>query len=166
MNINFLILLLSALVPMVMGFIWYNPKVFGTIWMQEAGITEDKMKNSPMVKIFLLSFLFSVMLAFVLQFMVIHQYSLYSLVADTVKEGDTTSADAQWLTTSLETYGHKFRSFKHGCLHGFLAGLFFILPIVGTNSLYERRSAKYIFINAGFWTVCATLMGGIICQFS
>ncbi len=29
MKLNFLIILAAALIPMVMGFIWYNPKIFG-----------------------------------------------------------------------------------------------------------------------------------------
>jgi hypothetical protein len=37
MNINFLAVLVTALVPMVMGFIWYNPKVLGIAWMRAAG---------------------------------------------------------------------------------------------------------------------------------
>jgi hypothetical protein len=30
MTPNFLIILLAAIVPLIIGFIWYNPKVFGT----------------------------------------------------------------------------------------------------------------------------------------
>ena len=63
MEINYLVILLAALVPMVMGFIWYNPKVFGAAWMVAAEITEDKMKNPPMAKIFILSFIFALLLA-------------------------------------------------------------------------------------------------------
>jgi len=33
MEINFLILLAATLAPMVIGFIWYHPKLFGTAWM-------------------------------------------------------------------------------------------------------------------------------------
>ncbi len=165
MDINFLVILLAALVPMVMGFIWYNPKVFGTAWMAAAGISaEDKMKNPPMVKIFIVSFIFSLLLAFIMMPMVIHQMSLFSLVADDLKPGDTTSATAQWFQTSMETYGKNFRTFKHGALHGFIAGIFLVLPIIGTNALYEGKSTKYILISVGFWTVCMTIMGGIICQ--
>jgi len=37
------------------------------------------------------------------------------------------------------------------------------LPIIGTNALFERKSAKYIFINAGYWIVTLGVMGAIIC---
>ncbi|MBK9401367.1 MAG: DUF1761 domain-containing protein [Bacteroidetes bacterium] len=166
MNINFLLILITALVPLVVGTIWYNPKVFGRAWMQAAEMTEEKMKNPPMVKIFLLSFLFAFLLAFSMQFMVIHQYHLYSLVADTVKPGDTTSVDALWLNSSLESYGKLFRTFKHGAFHGLLTGIFMVLPIIGTHALYEKKTAKYIFINAGYWMVSMMIMGGILCQWA
>lgn len=46
MEINFLALLVAAISTLVVGFIWYNPKVFGTIWMKESGMTEEKMKGA------------------------------------------------------------------------------------------------------------------------
>lgn len=63
----------------------------------------------------------------------------------------------------MNDYGTAFRTFKHGVLHGVLAGIFIVLPVLGTNALFERKSAKYIFINSGYWIVTLGLMGGIIC---
>ena len=39
MEINFITFLAAAVVTLVIGFIWYNPKVFGTIWMRENNFT-------------------------------------------------------------------------------------------------------------------------------
>jgi hypothetical protein len=44
-------------------------------------------------------------------------------------------------------------------------GLFFALPVMGTNALFERKGFKYIAINVGYWTVTLALMGGVICHF-
>ncbi|HPH81947.1 MAG TPA: DUF1761 domain-containing protein, partial [Flavobacteriales bacterium] len=66
----------------------------------------------------------------------------------------------------MSKYGNTFHTFKHGVFHGVLAGIFFALPVLGINSLFDRKSFKYIAINAGFWIVTLALMGGIICQFS
>ena len=33
----------AALVPLLIGSIWYNPKVFGTAWMKATGFTDDKL---------------------------------------------------------------------------------------------------------------------------
>jgi len=59
MPFNFYAVLVAALSSFVVGFIWYNPKVFGTIWMKESGMTEEKAKNGNMAKIFGLTFVFS-----------------------------------------------------------------------------------------------------------
>ena len=52
----FLAVLVAALSSFVVGFVWYNPKIFGTIWMNETGMTEEKAKQGNMAKIFGLTF--------------------------------------------------------------------------------------------------------------
>lgn len=155
MEINFFALLAAAASTLVVGFIWYNPKVFGTIWMNESGMTEEKMKGANMPLIFGLSLVYAFFIAFILQFLTIHQYGVFGLV-----EGN---ANDLLFITMMETHGNMFRSFGHGALHGFMAGLFLALPLIATNSLYERRSWKYSLVTGGFWIVCFIIMGGIIC---
>ncbi len=154
-----LVTFIAALVPMVVGFIWYNPKVFGTIWMNETGMTPEKGRSANMAKTFGLTFLLSLMMAFILQTIVIHQAALQSII-----QGDESDAAKKWLADSMSAYGNNFRTFKHGMLHGFIAGLFIVLPAIGVGSLFEQRSGKYIWIASGFWMVSMMLMGGIICQ--
>jgi hypothetical protein len=166
MHVNFVIILVAALVPMVLGFIWYNPKVLGTVWMNAAGITEDKMKGGNMALIFGLSFFLSFLLSMSLQFMVIHQFSVYSILANESGIKDPASEVSQMLAVFMAKYGNNFRTFKHGALHGTLAGFMIALPILGTNAMFERKGFKYIAVNCGYWIVCLALMGGIICAFS
>ena len=166
MHPNFLIILLAALVPMVMGFIWYNPKVLGTAWMNAAGMTEEKMKGANMAVVFGLSFVLSFLLSFSMQFVVIHQWSFFSILANEPGVKDPTSEVGMMVTNFMAKYGTNFRSFKHGALHGTLAGITMIVPIMGTNALFERKSFKYVAINCGYWIITMALMGGIICAFS
>lgn len=166
MHINFMIILVAALVPMILGFIWYNPKVFGTVWMNAAGITEDKMKGANMALIFGLSFFLSFLLAMSVQFMVIHQYSMYSILANEPGINDPASEVSLMIQDFMAKYGTNFRTFKHGALHGTIAGFTIALPILGTNAMFERKGFKYIAVNCGYWIVCLALMGGIICAFS
>lgn len=154
-----LVTFIAALVPMVVGFIWYNPKVFGTIWMNETGMTHEKAKTANMAKTFGITFLFSLMIAFLLQTIVIHQSALQSLVMN-----DTSEATKKWLADAMSAYGNNFRTFKHGMLHGFITGLFIALPAIGVGSLFEMKSIKYILIAGGYWMVSMMIMGGIICQ--
>ncbi len=59
MEINFLALLAAAVSALIIGAIWYNPKVFGTAWMKAADMTEEKMQGANMAKIFILAFIFA-----------------------------------------------------------------------------------------------------------
>lgn len=157
MEINFLALLVAAFSTLVVGFIWYNPKVFGTIWMKESGMTEEKIKGSNMLMTFVVSFIYAFLISFVLQYLTIHQTGALGMVG-----GDVSIAKPSY-AAFMTDYGMAFRTFKHGALHGFMAGLFLALPLIGTNALYERRSFKYTLVTGGFWIVCFMIMGGIIC---
>ena len=163
MPINWIAVLCSGLVPIIIGFIWYNPKVFGTAWMKAADMNEEKIQGGNMPLIFGLSILFSVMLAMAILPMVIHQMHIFSTVMNQSGFGKEGSKVTLYLIDFMKTYGGEFRTFKHGAFHGFVTGLFFVLPIVGTNALFERKGFKYIAIHVGYWAVCLTLMGGIIC---
>jgi len=166
MEFNFIITAVAALIPMVLGFIWYNPKVFGTAWMNACGFTEEDLKGANMALIFILSYVFSFMLASMVNILVIHQFGFLSTLAndpDLMVEGTETYQYAQ---DFMSKYGANFRTFKHGVFHGAMSGIFFVLPVLGTNAMFERKGFKYILINVGYWTVCLALMGGVISQFA
>jgi len=157
MDINFLALLLAALSSLVVGFIWYNPKVFGSIWMREAGISHEDGKGSNMVLIFGMSIFYAFLIAFILQMLTIHQFGALGMVG-----GDPAVAKPSY-EAFMADYGNAFRTYKHGALHGFFTGLFFALPVVGTSALYEKRSWKYVLVVGGYWLVTCMVMGAIIC---
>jgi hypothetical protein len=160
MGINFLALLAAAASTLVVGFIWYNPKVFGNAWMKESGITEEKMKGGNMAKTLLSTFIYAFFIAFILRFLVIHQTGALGMVG-----GDASIAKPSY-DAFMADYGSAFRTFKHGALHGFMTGLFLALPVLGTSALYERRSFKYTLITGGYWAVSCMIMGGIICAWT
>lgn len=166
MDINFLIILAAAVIPMIIGAIWYNPKVFGNAWMNAAGLTEEKLKNASMAKIFIITFIFMFILAFVMQMLVIHQVHTMAILYNQPDSGDPNSTSMQMMKQFMELYGNSYRTFKHGAFHGTFAGIMIALPILGTNALFERRGFKYIAINAGYWIISMALMGGVICAFS
>ena len=158
MEINYLAMGVAALTTLIVGFIWYHPKVFGTAWMHAAGLTEEELKKGNMLKIFGLTIILSLMMTFVIMALVVHQTGAFGMVGGMVNDETLPS-----FQVFMDDYGNTFRTFKHGALHGFIAGLFFALPITAINGLFEHKSAKYMFINAGYWIVSLTLMGGIIC---
>lgn len=164
MHMNFIAILVAALIPMLVGFIWYHPKVVGTAWMKETGLTEEKMKGANMPLIFGLSFVFALMLSMSMQMLVIHQMHVGSLFQHHEAElKDPNSAVGALFKTIMDNYGNEFRTFKHGAFHGFLSSLFIVLPLMATNGMFERKSWKYIWINWGYWTITFIIMGGILC---
>ena len=163
---NIGVIALAALVPMIMGFIYYNPKVVGTAWMKASGVTEEKMKGANMGVIFGVSLLLSFLLAFLVFPMVVHQSAMYSLMANEPGFGVEGSDTMNALNELMAQYGSNFRTFKHGAFHGVIIGLFVVFPIMGTNNLFERRPFKLTMINTGYWTITIALMGGIVCQWA
>ncbi len=162
--LNWLVILATGLVPLVMGAIWYGP-LFGKAWMTAADMSMEKMQGTNMMKIYGLALVFGLMLAVALTPIVIHQMGVFSTLQNlgVDKEGSEVYI---YFQDFMSKYGTEFRSFKHGALHGFITGLFVFLPVMGTNALFERKGWKYILINVGYWAITAMIMGGIICQFA
>ncbi len=133
---NWAAIVAATLVPLLTGFIWYHPKVFGTAWMQSIGLTrEDTEKNFNMTLMFGGSFLLALLAAVPLQYMVSHP-------------------------------DENLSPFVHGFYHGAMySGIMLALPVIGINAIYEQRGWKYVLINAGYWIVTLGVMGGILASF-
>ena len=63
---NFVAVLVAALVPMVLGAIWYGP-LFGKKWMQMIGKTEEELKaNFNPAKVYGIMYLMNIITAYVM----------------------------------------------------------------------------------------------------
>ena len=138
-SMNWLAILVSALIPLIIGAIWYHPKVFGTAWMHATGITEAKTKTMSPVKAYVAALFLSGILSFYLYINVLIGGP------DEMRHGQEI-----------------FMTFKHGAAHGAFLGIFVALPVLATNAIFEMKSAKYIFINVFYWIVSLALMGGAL----
>lgn len=163
MKFDFLMCALAALVPMIVGSIWYGP-LFGKAWMKEMGFTEESMKNGNMPLIFGLSFVCSFLIAFILQTLVTHQFGAFGVFLSTDGFAQQTGEGYEMYKAFMEKFGNNHRSFGHGALHGGMIGLLLVGSIITIKSLFERRSAKYILMNVSYWVVALAVMGGILCQ--
>ena len=163
MEMNFYIFFIAALVPMIIGFIWYGP-LFGNAWMKEMNFTKESLEGQNMIKIFVLSYIFSFLVAFFLQFIVIHQMGLFQTLVNEPGFNEETGEAFVYFQDFIGTYANRFRNFTHGVIHGISTGVFFVLPIIAIIAMFEKKSAKYIALNAGYWIVTLAIMGGIICQ--
>jgi hypothetical protein len=61
-NANLLAIFIAALCGFLVGGLWYGP-LFGKTWMAENGFTEEELRKDNMVKIYGLTFAFSVLSA-------------------------------------------------------------------------------------------------------
>lgn len=152
---NVFAFLVAALVPVIVGFIYYHKNVAGTAWMAVNGFTEDKVKENNMLVTLIVSYVLSFLLAFAISGIVNHQSGVFSLF-----EGDVADPLYQKL---MEAKGTAFRTFKHCALHGFMSAIVIALPIMGINSLFEQRGWKYIWLHTGYWAITLMLMGGLLC---
>ena len=132
-TLNIWAILVATLSTFVIGAAWYSPVLFGKAWMNAAGLSEEKVQQGNMAKIFGLAFIFELIMAFNL---------------------------AMFLTGSPEAAQQMTGG--TGAFYGFLTGFGWIFFAMAVNSLYEQRSWKYICINGGYWTVAFTVMGFII----
>lgn len=49
---GYVAILAGAILIMILGFVWFHPKVFGKSWMKGAGLTEEDMKEvNPVIMI-------------------------------------------------------------------------------------------------------------------
>jgi hypothetical protein len=157
---NLLIIAAAALIPFFIAFVWFHPKVFGgDTWTKIAGLSEEagakKVKPLKLILSILLNFLFGIGL----YGMTIHQAGVSSLVGGNPENLKTGTGAA-----FMAEYGAGFLTFGHGALHGFIAAIFVVLPILGYATIFERKSGKYLMVNFGFWALSLILMGGVICK--
>jgi hypothetical protein len=162
---NLILTLGGGLIPLFTGFIWYSDQLLGKAWKKEIGFVDNGEKPTGMGRIFLLSYIFGVMAMFFMPALVIHQFHMVSTLYGTEGFGTEGSAVQQFYNDFVANYGMKYRSFKHGVLHGIITAIFVGLPLIGMNAIFEKKSFKYIFIHLGYWILTLALMGGLACSF-
>lgn len=68
-DLNFWAILFSSIIAMAVGFLWYSQVLFGNIWLKLSGINPkeiEKQKQKGMGKTFLISFVGTLVMNFVL----------------------------------------------------------------------------------------------------
>jgi hypothetical protein len=134
MGVSVWAVLVSALVTMVVGFVWYSPLLFARPWMVLMGYDpDDKAKIAEMQKSAGPSYMLSL---------------VASLVSAAVLGKIIVVA-----TINTPLYGMKM---------GLAVWLGFVTTVQLTNSLFSRQPAKLYAINTGYQLVCFLAMGAIL----
>lgn len=132
-EVNLLAVLISAIIGMVIGALWYSPLLFGNLWMKLSGLTHEKinkMKREGKVgRSYLLTFIATLVGAYVLAHFVSY-----------------VGAQGFW----------------NGVQLGFWAWLGFMVPITLNDFLWGDRSFKLFLLNACHHLVAIVVMAGIL----
>lgn len=104
-DINWLAVFIGSLVPMLVGFMWYSPMLFGKLWMKLTGMTKEKMEGSKKErnKMYAMSYVPGLIMAFTLAMF------MQKMGSETVMDGVTVAFWA-WLgfTATVQATGSLF----------------------------------------------------------
>ncbi len=159
---NWFIIPIIAFLPLILGFVWYHPKVLGN---KLAQINNEPLIQNRSVGKMLLIYLLSILLAYILTLMSVHQSAIFQLFFMDPDLANDSSQYSVFINEFMEKYGDRHRSFGHGLIHGAEASLLFGLAFFGITTLMQNKPLKLIWIHLGFWIVCCSLMAGLSCEF-
>lgn len=81
LDVNYLAVLVSALIWMVLGYIWYSPKVFGNAWCTQQHVHDEKCEKCCGKSSYFWGFLSALVTSYVLALLV------YGIDTYTILEG-------------------------------------------------------------------------------
>ena len=138
--INFIAVLVAGLIPSILGALWYGP-LFEKPWLSSLGKTKAEMAPNNMALTYGLALLMAMIVSFFLK------------LGIEISHRDVEAGKLVFTS---------FHTFKHGALHGAMVALTTVVPVIVSMSLFQKNSAKNILLNITFWTVCFSIMMGIL----
>lgn len=157
---------LVALVPLLVGMLYYSRFLFQKAWLSTSGLQEEDLKKGNMLLIFGLTYLLSFMYSMMIEYMSVHSISVSGVLFGPEFGVDANSEVGLQIQAIIDQYGTRYNTFKHGAFHGLFSSIFIALPIIGINAIFERRGFKYVAIHWGYWAITLVLMAGLFCQFA
>lgn len=133
-EINYLAVLVAAVIPMVIGSFWYSPVLFGNQWMKLAGFSKEQIEKAKkdkakMQKAYMGSAVAALLMSYVL--------------------------------ANFVDYANAV-TFVQGAMTGFWAWLGFAAASSLPSYLFEGRPVKLWKLNTGYNLVSLLLIGGLL----
>jgi len=131
-DINYLLVLLAAIVAMLTGAVWYSPLLFGNEWQKYSRLSPEDLaqtKQKSLGKYYVLQFCAALLMSYILAY--------------------------------LECLLHA-TSFSDGVKIGFWLWLGIVVPVLLGSVLWERKSVIAYLIDLGYYLSSLALIGGII----
>jgi len=132
--INYWAVLAAAVGNMIIGGLWFGP-VFGKMWKEMMGLSDEGMKKMPLtaMQAMVLGFIGALVMAGVFAHMLVY-------------------ADAY----------QQMKGVWAGMQGGFWLWLGFIAPVTAGVVLWEGKSWKLWILTTGYWFVALLVMGAIL----
>ncbi|MBL7789642.1 MAG: hypothetical protein JNL75_07455 [Chitinophagales bacterium] len=160
-KINYIILLLTSTIPLILAYVWFHTGyIHRLLKLDTHNELTFKWSIGNIIALFILSFMYSITISY----QVIHQLHFQSMLMNEVGFDKGEGNAYKDLVYILELYGKNFRSFGHGAFHGFLNSVFIIFPILYFQKLVSNWSWKMLVYIWSFWAICSMIMGAIICE--
>jgi len=131
---NYFAIFTMALVNVVLGGVWYAPKVFGDAWSKLAGMTQEKAKKGA-------------------------GKALAWMVAMSILQAFVLSAVVQWVQAGT---GGLPLNFFNGLMVGFYAWLGFTFTVVSSSYQFNQHPLKLYLIDLGYPLISMLVMGGVL----
>lgn len=134
-QVNYLAILLAAIISFLVGIIWYSPFIFGKRRMKEAGKSEEELKNSSRPIIYVLTFIAWCISSYVLAVMIDYAVDVFSKPA-----------------------------FLYGMLASFLCWFGFAAALSLVHNLSANRFSVLWLIDSGYTLVAMLISGAILAE--
>ena len=138
MQMNWAAYAVAVVAQMVIGFIWFHPKVMGTMWAKSLGVPLEEMKPNNPGMVYGLTTLYTLL------------FTMF-LMTNVTGPGQDVAPD-----------GHSYHTFQHGFAHALILAVMVVLPILGTPALYEGKKKGWMMVQMGYWLVRLIVAAGII----
>ena len=134
-NVDYMAVIVAAVVSMAVGFLWYSPLILGKPWMKLKGYTPDSLKKAQqeMGRLYGLSFVVALITAFVLSHVITISQDFYGL--SKIQTGLTT---AFWMWVG------------------------FIMPVQLVDEIFGEKKWALFGINTGYQLAAILVMAVVI----
>jgi len=134
-HVNYLAILISALISFSIGAVWYLPSLFGKRWMKEVGKSEEELKKSSKPIVYVLTFIAWCISSYVLAVIIDYAVDVFSKP-----------------------------SFLFGMLAAFLCWFGFVAALSLIHNLFAQRSSVLWLIDSGYILVAMLISGAILAE--
>lgn len=133
--INYVMILVSGVVYMAIGLVWYSTFLFEKQWMKLSGMTKEKMEKGKkdLPKTMITSFITALIMAYCLRYSVVYGGAYTGLSGVPL-----------------------------GLMTGFFTWLGFMMPVQLMDVLFEKRPFPLFLINTGYQLVVVLAMGVVL----